>query len=802
VNRFALMTARFATTRDRAVGLAAGLVALHGAWVLVGWAAAWPLFVSPPPTFIPMAPSTALALLLLGLAVLLEQVLVERPGARRTAATLAWLVAAAALLNVAAPGWLDAVLGGATGAFGRVRLGVMSPVTALALLPLALALGWRGPGRRYAGVGAAAAAAIGAIVALGYAYGRPLLYGGAAIPVALSTGLSLLLLGCAIVAAAGPERWPLRPLVGPSPRARMLRAFLPATAGLVVLLGLLDARFGSALGANGILLTAWLAVAGVALVTLLVSRLARRLGAQLEAAYAERQQAEQRYRQVFEQMLAGVATTTLGGEIVLCNDAFARVFGYESAEALVGRRATDLFWSPEERDRILVALQENGQLRDLEIHMRHREGKPVWVLANLTLRPSATGDARIESTLVDISDRKALEQRLWQAQKLDALGSLAGGVAHDFNNLLTAIVGYAGLLRDEFAPDDRRLEDLQEIDNACQRAAALTRQLLAFSRRQPFAPKALHLDDTVQDMAKMLGRLIGPQIRLVTATDDALAPAWVDPTQIEQVVLNLAVNSRDAMPKGGTLTIETRNLILDAPYREGQVDVPPGPYVLLAVSDTGTGMDKETLGRLFEPFFTTKEKGKGTGLGLATVYGIVKQSRGHILVYSEPGVGTTFKCYFPVSEVDVGPAIAAAAPERVAGQETVLVIEDEPAILGLVVSALTPHGYRVLPAADGEAAMRFAATHDGEIDLVLSDGVLSGVRVPELLRRLQAERPETKILLMSGYSQEAVFQNEIVDPSTAFLAKPFSIRQLTQRVREVLDAPSSPKHVGQPRPLD
>ena len=768
--------------------LLACIVAAHSVFVLFGWWAGWPLFTRPSPQFIPMAPSTALAFLVLTLALLARVILAERRGVLVAAGAVAWTVAGLALVNLAFPTRLDDVLGGASGTFGRVRLGVMSPVTAGALLLLSLALGLLGRRPRYASICATLAAFIGATVALGYAYGTPLLYGGGTIPVALPTGLSLLLLGSTIVAAAGTSVWPLRPLIGPAPGARMLRAFLPATAALVVLIGLLDARLGASLGANRVLITGWFAVVGVAMVTVLVSGLARLIGGELDQAYADRYRAEQRHREMFEQTPAGVATTTVDGRILLCNEAFARMFGFESAQGLVGQEAATLYWEPEDRDRLLAVLRETGRLRNFEFRMRRRDGTAIWVLVNLTLQDGGAGGARIDATLIDISDRKSLEQQLWQAQKLDALGSLAGGVAHDFNNLLTAIVGYAGLLRLDFPPGDERIESVEEIDKACMRAAGLTRQLLAFSRRQQFEPKPLRLDERVRDMEKMLQRLLGPQVRLVTATDERLARVWADPSQVEQVVLNLGVNARDAMPQGGTLTIETRNLHLDERYAGEQVDVPAGDYVLLAVSDTGTGMDRETRARIFEPFFTTKEKGKGTGLGLATVYGIVKQSRGYIFVYSEPGVGTTFKCYFPVTDAEVGAAVPSLAPTRVQGQETILVLEDEPAILAFVVSALERNGYHVLSAGDGETAMRVAATHHGVIHLVLSDGVLSGVRVPELLRRLRGARPETKILLMSGYSQEAVFQNEIVEPTTAFLAKPFTIGQLTTKVREVLDA--------------
>jgi len=783
------MLSRLPSPYDRVAAATAATIALHGLTVLLGWWAGWSLFVTPPPSFIPMAPSTALAFLLLGTTLFTRIVWVQQVDVRGAIAMVAWSVAAAVLLNLLFPARLDQFLGGGTGQFGAVRLGVMSPVTAAALLPLAVAVALAGPSRRVASASASVSAAVGATVALGYAYGTPLLYGSGTIPVALPTGLSLLLLGYAVVLVAGPGVWPIQPLVGSSPRARMLRAFLPATAGMILLIGFVYARFGDLLGSNRVLVAAWLGVLGGGLMTVLVSRLARRLGGELEQADADRHRAERRYREMFEQALVGVATTTLDGRIALCNAAFAHMFGYESPEVLQGQPATQLYWDAGDREPVLAQLRKTGALVNFEQRMRRKDGTPVWVLANITLHQDASGETRIENTVLDITERKGLEQQLWQAQKLDALGSLAGGVAHDFNNLLTAIVGYAELIRDELAPDDPRREDLEEIDRACGRAAALTRQLLAFSRRQPFEPKALRLDESVREMEKMLRRLLGPEVRLVTAENKDLPPVWADPSQIEQVVLNLAVNARDAMPGGGTLTIETRTEVFDERYTAEQVDLAPGAYVQLAVSDTGTGMDKETVARVFEPFFTTKEKGKGTGLGLATVYGIVKQSRGHILVYSEVGVGTTFKCYFPVTDVEVSRAAIAAVPERIGGQETILVVEDEAPILKLAVSALERQGYRVLTASDGETAMRIAAEHDGIIDLLLSDGVLSGMRVPELLRRVRSGRPQTKILLMSGYSQEAVFQNEIVEPQTAFLAKPFTASQLTARVREVLDAP-------------
>ena len=784
-----MTTARAARIRTRVAVIAASLVTLNSIVVLIGWAAGWSIFLTPSPDFIPMAPTTALAFLALS-AALGARMLAPRGSAVRNAGTaLGWLVASMAIVNIVVPTLLDQALGGSTGQFGRVPLGVMSPVTAAALVPLALAIAAIGPRPNYAGALAALAAIVGGTVALGYAYGTPLLYGGGTIPVALPTGLSLLLLGTGTVLAVGPNVWPLEPLVGDGPRARMLRSFLPATAALVVLIGFLDARFAGYFGLDRVLIASWLAVLGAALITLLVSRLSRTIGDDIDRAYAERHRAELRFRTMFEQGIAGVSTTRMSdGKILVCNEALARMFGYDSADEFIARQARDHWSDPADRDRMLAAVRESRTLRNYETHMKRKDGKPIWLLCNITLREDDDGEQYLENFTIDISERKSLQQQLWQAQKLDALGSLAGGVAHDFNNLLTAIIGYADILHEQLGPQSAYADDINEIIKASDRATALTRQLLAFSRRQPFEPKALQLGERVADMEKMLRRLLGPSVRLVTAGDRELAAIMADPSQVEQVVLNLAVNSRDAMPQGGTLTIETRNVRIDEPYAHGATAVPPGNYVMLAVSDTGTGMTPETLDRLFEPFFTTKEKGKGTGLGLSTVYGIVKQSQGHVIVYSEPGVGTTFKCYFPVSDARPRVSRPLQSAAEVRGTETILLVEDEEPIRQLARTALERLGYTILAAGDGDGAMALAAHHTGPIHLLLSDGVLSGVRVPEMLRRIVAQRPDTKILLMSGYSQEAVFQNDIVAPNTAFLPKPFTIRQLTERVREVLDS--------------
>lgn len=386
--------------------------------------------------------------------------------------------------------------------------------------------------------------------------------------------------------------------------------------------------------------------------------------------------------------------------------------------------------------------------------------------------------------------RKQLEEQFLQAQKMEAVGRLAGGVAHDFNNLLTAIQGYVDLTLMDLRQQDPLRENLEEIRKAADRAAALTRQLLAFSRKQIFSPKVLVLNSVVTDVAKLLQRLIGEDIELRTTLDPGLGRVGADPTQMEQVIVNLALNARDAMPRGGILTIETANAELDEDYARQHLAVTPGSYVMIAVSDTGHGMDRETMSRLFEPFFTTKEKGKGTGLGLAMVYGIVKQSGGNIWVYSEPGRGTTFKIYLPRVEEAEEPL---EAPREIAastkGSETVLFVEDEASVRKLSVRILRSRGYTVLEASNGGEALILCEDQKGPIDLLVSDVVLPQMGGRELAERLAQVRPGMRVLYLSGYTSDAIVHHGILDPGVAFLQKPFTPDELLRKMREVLDTP-------------
>jgi len=389
----------------------------------------------------------------------------------------------------------------------------------------------------------------------------------------------------------------------------------------------------------------------------------------------------------------------------------------------------------------------------------------------------------------EITERKLLEEQLLQSQKMEAIGQLAGGVAHDFNNILTAIVGYTDLLSAEVSGNDRQLEDLEEIRKAARRAAALTRQLLAFSRKQVLELRNIDLNDVVLNLDKMLRSLISENIELKTDLADDLAAARADPNQIEQVIMNLAINARDAMPDGGTVTIETGNATLDDAYAAQHVSVIPGEYVMLAVSDTGCGMDERTKSRIFEPFFTTKPAGRGTGLGLSTVYGIVKQTGGNIWLYSEPGKGTTFKIYLPAIAAlpeDIGKIAPAEAARR--GAETVLVVEDDEQLRRLTHRALDAQGYTVLVADRGATALDISRRHKGDIDLLLTDVIMPDTNGRKLAETIRAARPGLRVLYMSGYPDGAIASHGMLEPGVAYLAKPFPTEAITRKVREVLEA--------------
>ena len=425
---------------------------------------------------------------------------------------------------------------------------------------------------------------------------------------------------------------------------------------------------------------------------------------------------------------------------------------------------------------VWVHRKKDGTPMDMEIHTH------LVVVGGRPMRLSVQ---------IDITEQRRMEQQLRQSQKMEAIGQLAGGVAHDFNNLLTAILGYSDLLATEVGQKSPLLDSIDEIRKAGQRAAALTGQLLAFSRRQILEPKVLDLNALVANLEKMLRRLIGEDVRLITVLDRVIGRVRADAGQIEQVILNLAVNARDAMPKGGLLTIATQDVDLDEAYARNHVTVRPGSYVMLAVTDTGEGMSTETKSHLFEPFFTTKGQGKGTGLGLPTVYGIVEQSGGYVWVSSEVGRGTAFKVYLPrvAAELEVRKIGIAKAPAG--GAETILLVEDEQSVRALIRKLLVRNGYTVLDAGGGQEALETALRHTGPIDLLLTDVVMPEMGGSELAGRIRSLRSEIKVLFISGYTDDVIVRQGLVAEALSFLQKPFTPNALALKVRQVLDAPES-----------
>jgi two-component system, cell cycle sensor histidine kinase and response regulator CckA len=471
------------------------------------------------------------------------------------------------------------------------------------------------------------------------------------------------------------------------------------------------------------------------------------------------------------------------------SDQIDRICGYPAARFV----EEPLFWlsrvHPDDRSRVAESTSKIMQEETAAIEYRWRcaDGAYRWFLSEMLLLRDSDGSPReILGVWQDVTERRSLEEQLRQAQKMEAVGRLAGGVAHDFNNLLTTILGYSELVLGRLAPSDPVRGDLQEVRRAAERAAALTGQLLAFSRKQVLQPKAFDLNEGMRNLEKMLGRLIGEDIELTTQLEPSLGTVIADPGQIDQVIMNLAINARDAMPEGGRLAIETANADLDEDYARQHVGVRPGPYVMLAVSDTGVGMDAETRERIFEPFFTTKEPGKGTGLGLAMVYGTVKQSGGNIWVYSEPGHGTTFKIYLPRTDA---PAMAAeaGAVRSGGGSETVLLVEDEEPVRRFARRVLESAGYVVIEAPHAEEALRIVSEWTAPIDLLLTDTVMPGMSGPRLASKLRERFPGTKILYTSGYTDAGIAQQGVLDPPAPFLQKPFTPDSLLRKLREALE---------------
>ncbi|MDD5541660.1 MAG: ATP-binding protein [Acidobacteriia bacterium] len=620
----------------RAFGL---ITLILGGISLLGWSIGSGFLISIRPNYIPMAPNSALSFVLLGLSLLL----LPGKGRRILLTSLAVpVILLSALRTVELVGGIDLgvdhlLLRFPTSKLGLAPTGHMSLFTAIAFVfaGAALVLSCQPKKQRLVNdiaiIFSLVPGFIGIAFLLGYLYGAPLMYGGAAIPVALNTAI----------------------------------AFVATGVGLVL--------------------------------------------HDLGNEWAARHEAELALRQAYDQM------------------------------------------------------EERVQQRTAEVSAAHQELQK------------------------EFSERKQLEKQLLQSQKMEAVGRLAGGIAHDFNNLLTIINGYSELLLQTMPPSDPRFNKVGEIREAGERAKTLIRQLLAFSRRQVLQPRIVSINEIVKGIQKMLQRLIGEDVEVSLSLASSLAPVKADPGQLEQVLLNLAVNSRDAMPQGGRLTIETDNVVLDETYAQSHAEVQPGPYVMMAVSDTGCGMDAETLTHVFEPFFTTKEQGKGTGLGLSTVYGIVEQSGGTLWVYSVPGQGTTFKIYLPAESEPVGVETAEVSrSESLQGTESVLVVEDDEGVRRLTCQILHLYGYKVLEASNGKEALEICRSYGEPIHLTLTDVIMPHIGGRELAEQLVKIRPEMKVLYMSGYTDDTVIHQGLLHEGTPYLQKPFSALSLAQKVRQTL----------------
>ncbi len=500
---------------------------------------------------------------------------------------------------------------------------------------------------------------------------------------------------------------------------------------------------------------------------------------------------EEKYRKFFDEDLSGVYISSPEGQLLACNPTFARIFGFESTAAAIGINLASLYPEPGAWATAVQLLRERKKLENQEIELRRMDGNPVFVVENMFGMSDGQGTlVQVKGYIFDDTRRKTLEEQFRQSQKIEAVGKLAGGIAHDFNNLLTCINGYAELLISDLEECSPHRKFAEEIRSSGERAAKLTSQLLAFSRRQFLQQEFLNINDIARDMEQMLRRLIGEDIQLSIVLNPQIGSVKADPGQMEQVIMNLVVNARDAMPNGGHLCIQTANVDLAENMALEHGSAKPGHHVMLAVSDSGCGISVENRLHLFEPFFTTKAIGKGTGLGLSMVYGIVKQSEGCISVASREGLGSTFAVYFPRVEGQPNPRKNTAhSTARHAGSETVLLVEDEEGVLELARRLLHMFGYQVLSAPDGAKALQICREHTKPIHLLITDVVMPGMRGPELAREIMALRPGIKVLFMSGHAEDMILQKGALEPNTAFLNKPFNSCSLPRKVRELLSGP-------------
>ena len=522
------------------------------------------------------------------------------------------------------------------------------------------------------------------------------------------------------------------------------------------------------------------------------------LNAALRATQENLRRSEANFRSLVTNAPYGICSCDSRGKIIEANPAFLELLGMPSSDQIIGQYIYTLYADGDQWFELADYLRSSAPFKGLTAEWKRNEGTTVVRISGRSVTNGHKEGVTFEIFAEDVTERRALEQQLRQSQKMEAVGRLAGGIAHDFNNLLMVISGYSEFLLERLGSEPQLRGPAQEIAGAAERASSLTRQLLAFSRKQMLAPRIVNLNDIASENLKMLTRMIGEDIDLVMTPGQHLWPVRADAGQIEQVIMNLAVNARDAMPTGGKLNIETSNITLDDEYARLHAPTHPGDYVMVSITDTGVGMDPETQSRIFEPFFTTKGP-KGTGLGLSTVYGIVKQTGGYIWVFSEVGRGTTFKIYLPRAGAGEAPT-QVPAPVRVQkvepGTETILLVEDEANLRYLARQYLEKQGYKVIEAADGAVAMQIVVAHEGVIHLLLTDVIMPGMNGRELAQRITEIRPNVKVLYMSGYTENVIGQDGTLDAGVRLLQKPFNLRDLKNKVREVLDATPTPPEVA------
>jgi len=786
------------TKYESGVRAGAGALIVLGLSVLIGWTAKLTPLLTVLPGRISMKPNTAFCFLFAGLAIFN----LTRQAATRASRIRAMLFA----IVVIALGALTLFEYGIGRDLGIDQLlfkdpiqfpfpGRMAHITALNFLlaGVSLLLLARSESQATTSQLLSLLTGLSALLAIiGYLYGVPLLYGSIRYTsMALHTGLGFLILSATILhcrPAAGMMATVSSSRAGGwlSRRLLPIAILAPGILGAVYIhsnLSVNDARLG----------LAGLVVIQIVLFVTLIWALAYRLNhSEAGRVFATKalESTEENYRNIFEEAMIGIFQSTPSGKLLLVNPAMTRIFGYQSGKEMIESvvdAASQLYVDPKRRGEFRQAMEQDRAVHGFECEMYRKDGSKIWLSVNAQAVMHNGAVVRYDGTFEEITERKSLEAQLRQAQKMEAVGRLAGGVAHDFNNAIGVIVGYSALLKERVTSDETSQRYADEIGKAGNRAAGLTRQLLAFSRKQVIQPVVLNLDAIVGETEKMLRRLIGEDIEVTIIRDPELGRVRADPGQIDQILMNLAVNARDAMPQGGKLVIETANAELDATNLNQHTYAKPGRYVMLSVSDTGCGMSKEIQAQIFEPFFTTKAAGQGTGLGLSTVYGIVKQSEGYVWVYSEVGQGARFKVFLPRVEAAAQPVPGADTSAVPGGSETILLVEDDEAMRMLTRNCLESGGYTVLDAHEGEAAIHAVSQHSGPIHLLLTDVVMPGLSGRSLAESLVVARPEIKILYMSGYTADIITQRGILEPEVALLEKPFTKEALLRKVRKVLD---------------